>query len=122
MPAPRPLDVCSSFRGIERRKRHQTMSDLCPMSCSFGSHVRLKTQELLNRAMGYGHQAGLSAPQAAQVLGVSLGTVCRWSDVGHLESFRTKGGQRRFSQEQLDRFIGLLERQHVDPLVDRKTG
>jgi excisionase family DNA binding protein len=71
--------------------------------------------------MGYGDQGGLSVPQAAQVLGVSLGTVCRWSDVGYLESFRTERGQRRFSQEQIDRFIGLLERQHIDPLIDRKT-
>jgi excisionase family DNA binding protein len=71
--------------------------------------------------MGSGDQGGLSIPQAAQVLGVSLGTVCRWSDVGYLESFRTERGQRRFSQEQIDRFIGLLERQHIDPLIDRKT-
>jgi excisionase family DNA binding protein len=72
--------------------------------------------------MRYGDQGGLSAPQAAQALGVSLGTVCRWSDIGYLESFRTERGQRRFSQEQIDRFINMLERQHVDPLIDRKTG
>jgi excisionase family DNA binding protein len=71
--------------------------------------------------MGHGDQGGLSAPQAAQMLGVSLGTVCRWSDIGYLESFQTERGQRRFSQEQIDRFIGLLE-SHVDPLVGRKTG
>jgi excisionase family DNA binding protein len=67
-------------------------------------------------------ELGLSAPQAAQVLGVSLGTVYRWSDLGYLESYRTPTGQRRFSQERIDRFIGLLEHQHVDPLTDRKTG
>ena len=72
--------------------------------------------------MGSGDQAGLSAPQAAQVLGVSLGTVCRWSDVGYLESFQTERGQRRFSHEQIDSFISLLEHRHVDPLIHRKTG
>jgi excisionase family DNA binding protein len=72
--------------------------------------------------MGHGDQHGLSVPQAAHALGVSVGTVCRWSDMEYLESFQTGDGQRRFSQEQIDRFIGQLERQHVDPLLDRKTG
>jgi excisionase family DNA binding protein len=52
---------------------------------------------------------GLSTSQAAQALGVSLGTIRRWSDLGYLESYRTPGGQRRFSQEQIDRFIHSLE-------------
>jgi excisionase family DNA binding protein len=67
-------------------------------------------------------QGELSVPQAAQVLGVSLATVSRWSDLGYLESYQTERGQRRFRQEQIDRFIGLLERQHVDPLIGRQTG
>jgi excisionase family DNA binding protein len=72
--------------------------------------------------MGHSDQGELSVPQAARVLGVSLGTVSRWSDLGYLESFQTERGQRRFSQEQIDRFIGLLEHQHVDPLIGRQTG
>mgnify|MGYP003623177750 CR=1 FL=1 len=52
---------------------------------------------------------GLSISQAAQELGVSLGTIRRWSDMGHLESYRTPGGQRRFSRDHIDRFIGSLE-------------
>ena len=44
---------------------------------------------------------GLSTSQAAQALGVSLGTIRRWSDMGYLESYRTPGGQRRFSREQI---------------------
>ena len=55
---------------------------------------------------------GLSTSQAAQALGVSLGTIRRWSDMGYLQSYRTPGGQRRFSQEQIDRFIGSLEQQN----------
>jgi excisionase family DNA binding protein len=66
---------------------------------------------------------GLSAPQAAQVLGVSLATIDRWSDLRYLESYRTPTGQRRFSQERIDGFISLLEHPHViDPLSDRQIG
>ena len=53
---------------------------------------------------------GLSTSQAAQTLGVSLGTVRRWSDMGYLESYRTPGGQRRFSQEQIEHFLESLQR------------
>ncbi len=53
---------------------------------------------------------GLSTSQAARALGVSLGTIRRWSDMGYLESYRTPGGQRRFSREQIDQFIGSLQR------------
>jgi excisionase family DNA binding protein len=70
--------------------------------------------------MGCGEQGGLSVPQAAQVLGVSRETVCRWSDMGYLKSSRDERDERRFSQEQIDRLIGLLERQHVKPLTDRE--
>lgn len=57
---------------------------------------------------------GLSTSQAAHALGVSLGTVRRWSDMGYLKSYRTPGGQRRFSQEQISQFVGSLEQQSVD--------
>lgn len=69
-----------------------------------------------------GSPLGLSTSQAAQALGVSLGTIRRWSDMGYLESYRTPGGQRRFSQEQIDRFLSSLEHQNVDPLLERETG
>jgi excisionase family DNA binding protein len=53
---------------------------------------------------------GLSTSQAARALGVSLGTIRRWSDMGYLESYRTPGGQRRFSREQIEEFIESLQR------------
>jgi excisionase family DNA binding protein len=68
-----------------------------------------------------GSPLGLSTSQAAQVLGVSLGTIRRWSDMGYLQSYRTPGGQRRFSQEQIDQFLGTLEQPGVDPLLERKS-
>ena len=53
---------------------------------------------------------GLSTSQAAEALGVSLGTIRRWSDTGHLASYRTPGGQRRFSADQIDQFLVKLQR------------
>ena len=58
---------------------------------------------------------GLTISQAAHELGVSLGTIRRWSDMGYLESYRTPGGQRRFSQEHIERFVESLERSRRAP-------
>jgi excisionase family DNA binding protein len=52
---------------------------------------------------------GLSTSEAARHLGVSLSTVRRWSDAGHLRGYRTPGGQRRFTVEQLDAFLESLQ-------------
>ena len=52
---------------------------------------------------------GLSTSQAARELGVSLGTVRRWADMGYLRAYRTPGGQRRFNAEQIDAFVRSLE-------------
>ena len=51
---------------------------------------------------------GLSTSEAARHLGVSLSTVRRWSDSGFLVVYRTPGGQRRFTIEQLDEFMESL--------------
>jgi excisionase family DNA binding protein len=66
---------------------------------------------------------GLSTSQAATALGVSLGTIRRWADMGYLESYRTPGGQRRFSVVQIEQFLETLQQrrstqaQHQDRLV-----
>jgi excisionase family DNA binding protein len=52
---------------------------------------------------------GLSTSQAARALGVSIGTIRRWSDLGYLDSYRTPGGQRRFSPMQIEQFVRSLE-------------
>lgn len=54
---------------------------------------------------------GLSTSEAARHLGVSLSTIRRWSDAGHLVGYRTPGGQRRFTVEQLDDFLAGLHQQ-----------
>ena len=55
------------------------------------------------------HRLGLTTSEAARHLGVSLSTIRRWSDMGYLRGYRTPGGQRRFSIEQLDEFIESLQ-------------
>jgi excisionase family DNA binding protein len=69
-----------------------------------------------------GSPLGLSTSQAALALGVSLGTIRRWSDMGYLQSYRTPGGQRRFSQEQIATFLGSLEQAATDSVPERKVG
>jgi excisionase family DNA binding protein len=56
---------------------------------------------------------GLSTSQVARQLGVSLGTVRRWADMGYLRVYRTPGGQRRFSSEQVEEFLTSLEQDGV---------
>ena len=53
-------------------------------------------------------ELGFTSSQAASYLGVSLATVRRWSNDGHLHGYRTPGGQRRFSRDQLDAFLHSL--------------
>jgi excisionase family DNA binding protein len=55
-------------------------------------------------------QLVFTSSQAANYLGVSLATIRRWTDAGHVSCYRTPGGQRRFSREQLDGFISSLHR------------
>jgi excisionase family DNA binding protein len=60
-------------------------------------------------------QLVFTSSQAATYLGVSLATVRRWTDAGHISCYRTPGGQRRFSRQQLDGFIASMQRdgEHV---------
>ncbi len=55
-------------------------------------------------------QLVFTSSQAARYLGVSLATIRRWTDAGHISCYRTPGGQRRFSREQLNVFIESMHR------------
>jgi excisionase family DNA binding protein len=61
---------------------------------------------------GDDRQLVFTSSQAARYLGVSLATVRRWTDAGHIACYRTPGGQRRFSKDQLDVFTASLH--HAD--------
>jgi len=56
-------------------------------------------------------QLVFTSSQAADYLGVSLATIRRWTDAGHIACYRTPGGQRRFSRSQLDRFVDSMSQQ-----------
>jgi len=60
-----------------------------------------------------------TSSQAALYLGVSLATIRRWTDAGHISCFRTPGGQRRFSRDQLDSFIASMQQESV-PAASRE--
>ena len=47
----------------------------------------------------------LNVGQAATYLGVSAASLRNWSDRGLVPAYRTPGGQRRYSRDDLDRFI-----------------
>jgi excisionase family DNA binding protein len=55
-----------------------------------------------------------TSSQAARYLGVSLATVRRWTDAGHVSCYRTPGGQRRFSRAQLDAFMASMQHDGSD--------
>ncbi|HEY2216270.1 MAG TPA: helix-turn-helix domain-containing protein [Solirubrobacteraceae bacterium] len=55
-------------------------------------------------------QLVFTSSQAANYLGVSLATIRRWTDAGHIGCYRTPGGQRRFARQQLDEFMGSMHR------------
>jgi len=55
-------------------------------------------------------QLVFTSSQAARYVGVSLATIRRWTDAGHVSCYRTPGGQRRFSRDQLDDFIESMQR------------
>jgi excisionase family DNA binding protein len=70
-----------------------------PMTTTFAPAVAHNDRQLV-----------FTSSQAARYLGVSLATIRRWADAGHLGCYRTPGGQRRFSREQLDSFVDSLDR------------
>lgn len=50
----------------------------------------------------------LSTGDVARRLGVHRNTIQRWADAGHIASVRTIGGQRRFSNEDVEAFAGQI--------------
>jgi excisionase family DNA binding protein len=85
---------------------------LCKSSISLANARERAEMQIMNHIRN--SPLGLSTSQAAEALGVSLGTIRRWSDMGHLKSYRTPGGQRRFSAEQIEEFLEKLQRGGVE--------
>lgn len=47
----------------------------------------------------------LTAPEAAEVLQVSVNTLRKWGDAGALPSVRTPGGHRRFRRSDVEALL-----------------
>jgi excisionase family DNA binding protein len=58
---------------------------------------------------GNANRLVFTSSEAARYLGVSLATIRRWTDAGHISCYRTPGGQRRFSRAQLDEFVSSMQ-------------
>jgi len=69
----------------------------------------------------FADSSNLSSSQAAQVLGVSLGTIRCWSDLGFLQPHRTQAGQLRYKREDVVAFANTIERRQVGVLGARKA-
>lgn len=62
----------------------------------------------------------LNVGEAAAYLGVSAASLRTWSDRGYVPSYRTPGGQRRYSRADLDRFIESM-RQPTAAELERRA-
>jgi excisionase family DNA binding protein len=49
------------------------------------------------------HDEPVPIGKAARLLGVSVDTLRRWDEAGHIESTRTIGGQRRYAPSEIER-------------------
>jgi excisionase family DNA binding protein len=69
----------------------------------------------------FADSSSLSACEAARVLGVSLGTIHCWSDLGYLQSHRSQAGQLRFTRKDVEAFAATAERPQIGVLGSRKA-
>ena len=61
----------------------------------------------------------LSLREACELLQVSQVTLRQWADAGHLRAYRTPGGHRRFSREDL---LAMTQRQSTTPGLTHGQG
>lgn len=48
-----------------------------------------------------------TSKQAAEFLNVAVSTIIRWDNEGRIHPLRTPGGHRRFTEEELQRVLGI---------------
>lgn len=61
----------------------------------------------------------LNVSEAASHLGVSAASLRKWSDQGLVPVYRTPGGQRRYSLEDLEEFIASMRQPALSQAVPR---
>jgi excisionase family DNA binding protein len=64
-------------------------------------------------------QKFFNVSEAAAHIGVSAASLRKWSDQGLVPVYRTPGGQRRYSLEDLDQFMSSLRQPAARPAVPR---
>jgi len=69
----------------------------------------------------FADSSGLSTSDVARVLGVSLGTIRCWSDLGYLQSHRSQAGQLRFNREDVEAFARTVDPRQPGALGSRKA-
>jgi excisionase family DNA binding protein len=106
-PKARPSFKCTPSHAY-RRKRPQTSAPLKVRSLL--DETDNMPTPLSPAQPRHERQLVFTSSQAARYLGVSLATIRRWTDAGHVGCYRTPGGQRRFSREQLDEFVASMQR------------
>jgi excisionase family DNA binding protein len=99
---------CAPPRAVNSVKRPQ--SSLALKLSALSGETRNMPLSPAPSQSGGDRQLVFTSSQAARYLGVSLATIRRWTDAGHISCYRTPGGQRRFSREQLDEFVASMRR------------
>ena len=64
-------------------------------------------------------QRFLNVSEAAEFMGVSAASLRKWSDEGLVPVYRTPGGQRRFSADDLARFLESMRQPTAPHAVPR---
>ena len=64
-------------------------------------------------------QRFFNVSEAAEFLGVSAASLRKWSDEGLVPVYRTPGGQRRFSADDLERFLESMRQPTTPTTVPR---
>jgi excisionase family DNA binding protein len=64
-------------------------------------------------------QKFFNVSEAASRIGVSAASLRKWSDQGLVPVYRTPGGQRRYSLEDLEEFMASMRQPAARPAVPR---
>ena len=64
-------------------------------------------------------QRFLNVSEAAAFVGVSAASLRKWSDQGLVPVYRTPGGQRRYSPQDLEGFLASMRQPGSAPAVPR---
>lgn len=67
------------------------------------------------------NQRFLNVSEAAGHLGVSAASLRKWSDQGLVPVYRTPGGQRRYSLEDLEGFLASMRQPSRNPIAEHES-